>query len=138
MSAYDHCTFIAMAGAIDASGTIFVESVPTATGSSAQGTYISGWNYRALSAGATQNSTGGGDTWGAVTAGTTAGLDWVTASSNYAYTIDVPAVALSTAAAVRLDILGASTAFQMGVVAVMKPRYPQNQQISVLSDYTTL
>jgi hypothetical protein len=138
MSHYHDVSFIVCAGAVDASGTIFVESVPTATGSSSAGTYITGWTYRALSAGATENSTGGGDTFGTITDGTTAGFVWVTASSNYMYVIDVPAAALSTAQAVRLDILGASTGFQCGVIAVLNPRYPQNAQVSVLSDYTTL
>ena len=138
MSHYHDVTFVMLYGAGTAAGTVYVESVPTATGSSAAGTYITGWNYRALSAGATENSTGGGDTWGDVTAGTTAGMAWVTASSNFMYEFNVPAAALSTAQAVRLDILADSTGFQCGVLAVLTPRYPQDAQVSVLSDYTTL
>jgi hypothetical protein len=138
MSHYHEVTFVMLYGAGTAAGTVYVEKVPTATGSSSAGTLIAGWNYRALSAASTENSTGGGDTWGTITAGTTAGMAWVTGSSDYAYEITVPAAALSTAQACRLDILADSTGFQCGVVAIMTPRYPQNAQVSVLSDYTTL
>ena len=139
MSHYNHCTFIVLAGAGTGAGTIYVESVPTATGSSSAGTLITGWNYQALSASATENSTGGGDTLGTLTAGTTAGFAVATASTYYMYVVDVEAAALSTATACRLDILMDSTGWAFsGVAIVSEPRYAQATGISVLSDYTTL
>lgn len=139
VSAYHDVSFVMLYGAGTAAGTVFVEKVPTTTGSSAGGTLISGWTYRQLSASSTQNSTGSGDTWGTITNGTTTGMAWVTGSSNKAYVIDFDTTILSTAQACRLDILADSTGFQCGVMAVLSnPRYAQNAQVSVLSDYTTL
>ena len=138
VSNYHDVSFLVFYGAVDSSGTIFVESVPTTTGSSSAGTLIPGWTYRKLSASSTQNSTGGGDTWAAITAGTTAGMAWVTGTSDYMYVIDIDTSILSTAKCCRLDILADSTGFQCGVLALLSnPRYAQNAQVSVLSDYTT-
>lgn len=139
MSCYNHCTFYVLRGGGTGAGTIFVESVPTTTGSSAQGTLIAGWEYQALTASASGNSTGGADTFGAITAGTTAGFAIATAGSYFVYMVDVPAAALSTATACRLDILMDSTGWSANVMAVCsQPRYAQDIERSVLGDYTTL
>lgn len=139
MSNYDECTFYVLRGGGTGAGTIFVESVPTTTGSSAQGTYIDGWHYQNLAASATNASTNSGDTFGGITAGTTAGFAIVTAGSYFVYEIGVPAAALSTAKAVRLDILMDSTGWSANAVAILsKPRYEQELQVSVIGDYTTL
>ena len=123
-------TFLVMAGAMtsDSTDVLTITVVSAAAQTTATGDTCIPFNYRLSSAVAV-------DSWGAITAGTTAGYSITATDDNKALLIDVDPAGVqaydSDALYLYLDfgtpniVTGYASA-----VAFIEPRYPQNSQLS--------
>jgi hypothetical protein len=112
-------------------GTAYVIKVSGLAAGTSAGTIIDDYTYRIT----TSCTASTGDTWGAITAGSTAGSPIITASSNTMMELHVDCDALGVGFdAVKAQIVTATTPMTLCCVGVLSnPRYAQNQMISVFS-----